>query len=124
MAKNVPFIPVNHLEGHALTVRLTNNVPFPYLLLLASGGHCQFLIVEDLGVYTYLGGTLDDAIGECLDKTARLLGHAYPGGPKIEQLALEGDPQAFQLPKPLKGKHKKINLKPFAKPNQEIKTPT
>jgi N6-L-threonylcarbamoyladenine synthase len=104
MAKNVPFIPVNHLEGHALTVRLTNEVAFPYLLLLVSGGHCQFLIVEDVGVYSQLGGTLDDAIGECLDKTARLLGYAYPGGPKIERLALDGNPEAFLLPKPLKGK--------------------
>jgi len=104
MAKNLPFIPVNHLEGHALTARLTNDVPFPYLLLLVSGGHCQFLIVEDVGVYTYLGGTIDDAIGECLDKTARLLGYAYPGGPRIERLARDGDPQAFLLPKPLKGK--------------------
>lgn len=104
MAKDLPFIPVNHLEAHALTARLTNDVPFPYLLLLVSGGHCQFLIVKDVGMYTYLGGTLDDAIGECLDKTARLLGYAYPGGPKIERLALEGNPQAFLLPKPLKGK--------------------
>lgn len=104
MAKNLPFIPINHLEGHALTARLTNDVPFPYLLLLASGGHCQFLIVEDVGEYTYLGGTLDDAIGECLDKTARLLGHGYPGGPKIERLALEGNSQAFSFPQPLKGK--------------------
>jgi len=104
MAKNLPFIPVNHLEAHALTARLTNEVPFPYLLLLVSGGHCQFLIVEDLGIYTYLGGTLDDAIGECLDKTARLLGYGYPGGPKIERLALEGNPEVFPLPHPLKGK--------------------
>lgn len=104
MAQNIPFIPVNHLEGHALTARLTNEVPFPYLLLLVSGGHCQFLIVEDVGIYTYLGGTLDDAIGECLDKTARLLGYAYPGGPTIERLALLGNPHAFPLPLPLKGK--------------------
>lgn len=104
MAKKLPFIPVNHLEGHALTVRLTNEVPFPYLLLLVSGGHCQFLMVEDVGLYTYLGGTLDDAIGECLDKTARLLGYAYPGGPTIERLALHGDPHSFPLPHPLKGK--------------------
>jgi N6-L-threonylcarbamoyladenine synthase len=103
MAKNIPFIPINHLEAHALTARLTNNVPFPYLLLLASGGHCQFLIVEDVGVYTYLGGTLDDAIGECLDKTARLLGYSYPGGPMIERLAQDGDPATFALPQPLKG---------------------
>ena len=103
LAKNIPFIPVNHLEAHALTVRLTHEVPFPYLLLLVSGGHCQFLSVEDVGVYTYLGGTLDDALGECLDKTARLLGHPYPGGPLIEQVALKGNPEAFSLPQPLKG---------------------
>jgi N6-L-threonylcarbamoyladenine synthase len=104
MAKKVPFIPINHLEGHALTARLTNDVPFPYLLLLVSGGHCQFLIVEGVGNYTYLGGTLDDAIGECLDKTARLLGYGYPGGPIIERFAREGNPKAFLLPQPFKGK--------------------
>ena len=103
LATHIPFIPVNHLEAHALTVRLTHEVHFPYLLLLVSGGHCQFLIVEDVGDYTYLGGTLDDALGECLDKTARLLGHPYPGGPVIEKLALHGNPEAFLLPKPLKG---------------------
>lgn len=103
MAKNIPFIPINHLEAHALTARLTHDVPFPYLLLLASGGHCQFLIAEDVGVYTYLGGTLDDAIGECLDKTARLLGYPYPGGPTIERLAHAGNPEAFSLPHPLIG---------------------
>lgn len=103
LAKNIPFLPVNHLEAHALTARLTNDVPFPYLLLLVSGGHCQFLVVEDVGLYSFLGGTIDDAVGECLDKTARLLGYPYPGGPIIEQLALEGNPQAFKLPQPLKG---------------------
>jgi N6-L-threonylcarbamoyladenine synthase len=103
MAKNLPFIPINHLEAHALTARLTHEVPFPYLLLLVSGGHCQFLIVEDVGNYTYLGGTLDDALGECLDKTARLLGHPYPGGPTIERLALQGNPNAYDFPMPLKG---------------------
>lgn len=103
MAKGIPFLPINHLEGHALTVRLTEEVPFPFLLLLVSGGHCQFLIAEAVGVYTYLGGTLDDALGECLDKTARLLGHAYPGGPIIEKLAREGNPRAFLLPRPLRG---------------------
>jgi N6-L-threonylcarbamoyladenine synthase len=103
MSLNIPFIPVNHLEAHALTPRLTDDVPFPYLLLLASGGHCQFLVVQDVGNYTYLGGTLDDAIGECLDKTARLLGHSYPGGPIIERLALAGNSKAFTLPKPLMG---------------------
>ena len=103
MAKNIPFIPVNHLEAHALTARLTDDVPFPFLLLLVSGGHCQFLIVKDVGEYTHLGGTKDDAIGECLDKTARLLGYGYPGGPLIERLALKGNPKAFVLPHPLKG---------------------
>ncbi len=103
MAKRIPFLPINHLEGHALTVRLTEDVPFPFLLLLVSGGHCQFLIAEDVGKYTQLGGTLDDALGECLDKTARLLGHGYPGGPIIERLAKTGNPRAFALPKPLKG---------------------
>ena len=103
MARNLPFIPVNHLEAHALTARLTHEVPFPYLLLLVSGGHCQFLIVEDVGNYTYLGGTLDDALGECLDKTARLLGYPYPGGPTIERLALQGNSNRFNFPKPLKG---------------------
>jgi N6-L-threonylcarbamoyladenine synthase len=102
MGRNIPFIPINHLEAHALTARLTDDVSFPYLLLLISGGHCQFLIVEDVGNYTYLGGTIDDAIGECLDKTARLLGYNYPGGPIIEQLATKGNPNAFTLPKPLK----------------------
>lgn len=100
-AKKIPFLPINHLEAHALTARLTHEVPFPYLLLLVSGGHCQFLVVEDVGIYSYLGGTIDDAIGECLDKTARLLGYDYPGGPIIEQLAFQGNSQAFNLPKPL-----------------------
>lgn len=103
LAKNLPFIPVNHLEAHALTVRLTNDISFPFLLLLISGGHCQFLIVEDVGRYTYLGGTLDDALGECLDKTARLLGYSSPGGPILEKLALKGKSDSFIFPKPLKG---------------------
>ena len=103
LAKNLPFIPVNHLEAHALTLRLTNDISFPYLLLLISGGHCQFLIVEEVGTYIYLGGTLDDALGECLDKTARLLGYSSPGGPFLERLALKGNPEAFVFPRPLKG---------------------
>lgn len=101
MSKGIPFIPVNHLEAHALTARLTEDISFPYLLLLVSGGHCQFLIVEDVGHYTYLGGTLDDAIGECIDKTARLLGLPYPGGPFIEKSAQHGNPHKFHLPQPL-----------------------
>lgn len=103
MATNRPFLPINHLEAHALTVRLTHAVEFPYLLLLVSGGHCQFLIAEDVGKYMYLGGTLDDALGECLDKTARLLGQPYPGGPFIERMAANGNPHAFAFPHPLKG---------------------
>ncbi len=101
ISKNIPFLPINHLEAHALTARLTENIRFPYLLLLVSGGHCQFLIVEDVGKYTYLGGTLDDAAGECIDKTARLLDLPYPGGPFIENKARNGNPGRFQLPQPL-----------------------
>ncbi len=99
-----PFIAVNHLEGHALTVRLTNNVEFPYLLLLASGGHCQFLIVEGVGKYKKLGGTLDDALGEVFDKTAKMLGLGYPGGPAVETLAKNGNPLAYNFPLPLHGR--------------------
>lgn len=98
------FIAVNHLEGHALTVRLTNSTSFPYLLLLASGGHCQFLMVHGVGSYTLLGGTMDDALGEAYDKTAKLLGLGYPGGPAVEACALEGDPSAYAFPVPLKGR--------------------
>ena len=98
-----PIIAVNHLEGHSLTVRLTNDVAFPYLLLLVSGGHCQILVVYGVGQYELLGETLDDAVGESFDKLAKLLGLGQPGGPKIEQLALKGNPDAFKLPKPLWG---------------------
>jgi N6-L-threonylcarbamoyladenine synthase len=95
-----PLIAVNHLEGHALTARLTENTPYPYLLLLMSGGHCQFLIVHDLGKYTLLGETLDDALGECFDKVAKLLGLGYPGGPLVEKLAQQGTihPTLFPIP--------------------------
>ncbi len=96
-----PFIAVNHLEAHALSVRLTEQVAFPYLLLLASGGHCQLIHVKALGVYQVLGGTLDDAAGETFDKVARLLGLPYPGGPEVERCALEGDENRFQFPRPL-----------------------
>ncbi len=99
-----PFIAVNHLEGHALTVRLTSDIGFPYLLLLASGGHCQFLVVEGVGKYKKLGGTLDDALGEVFDKTAKMLGLGYPGGPAVEQLAKKGDPSAYSFPLPLRGR--------------------
>lgn len=97
----LPLVGVNHLEGHALTPRLTDGVSYPYLLLLASGGHCQLIAVEDLGVYHRLGGTIDDAPGEAFDKTARLLGLGFPGGPHIEQSANAGRSGRFVFPRPL-----------------------
>src|SRR5204863_4489708 len=103
-AANKPFIGVNHLEAHALTARLTDNVAFPYLLLLASGGHCQLLSCTGVGSYVCLGTTLDDAAGEAFDKAAKLIGLGYPGGPAIERAARAGDPQRFALPRPLKGR--------------------
>ncbi|MCA9267755.1 MAG: tRNA (adenosine(37)-N6)-threonylcarbamoyltransferase complex transferase subunit TsaD [Rhodobacteraceae bacterium] len=99
-----PFIAVNHLEGHALTARLTDNVAFPYLLLLVSGGHCQLLAVEGVGRYRRLGTTVDDAAGEAFDKVAKMLGLGYPGGPAIENAAKRGDAKRFDLPRPMKGK--------------------
>ena len=96
-----PLIAVNHLEGHALTARLTDDIPFPYLLLLVSGGHSQFVAVEDVGRYHRLGSTIDDALGEAFDKAAKLLGLPYPGGPAVEQAAKTGDPKRFALPRPL-----------------------
>jgi len=99
-----PFIAVNHLEGHALTARLTHDLPFPYLLLLASGGHCQVLLVEGVGLYRRLGTTIDDAAGEAFDKVAKMLDLPYPGGPAVERLARQGDPQRFNLPRPMKGR--------------------
>ena len=103
LAAGKPFIAVNHLEGHALSARLIADVAFPYLLLLISGGHCQLLAVEGIGRYTRLGTTIDDAVGEAFDKGAKLLGLDYPGGPAIERLAGTGDPERFQLPRPLTG---------------------
>ena len=102
--RGLPFIAVNHLEAHALTVRLTNDVDFPYLLLLASGGHCQLLLVRGVGDYKLLGRTIDDAVGECFDKSAKMLGLGYPGGPLIEKAAREGNPKAFALPRPMLGR--------------------
>ncbi len=99
----LPFLAVNHLEGHALTPRLTDNIQFPYLLLLVSGGHTQILIVEGVGHYTRLGSTLDDAVGEAFDKVAKLLGLGYPGGPQVEARAKLGDATHFTLPRPLQG---------------------
>jgi N6-L-threonylcarbamoyladenine synthase len=102
-ARNTPFVAVNHLEGHALTARLTDNVAFPYLLLLISGGHCQLLEVAGVGAYRRIGTTIDDAVGEAFDKTAKLLGLGFPGGPAVETAAAQGDPKAFALPRPLAG---------------------
>ena len=104
LTRDLPFLAVNHLEAHALTVRLTDDVAFPYLLLLVSGGHCQLLIVEGVGAYRRLGTTVDDAVGEAFDKTAKLLGLGYPGGPAVEKAALHGDPSRFKLPRPMKGR--------------------
>jgi N6-L-threonylcarbamoyladenine synthase len=99
-----PLIAVNHLEGHALTPRLTDGIGFPYLLLLASGGHTQLVAVRGVGDYVRLGTTVDDAIGEAFDKVAKLLGLAYPGGPEVEREAARGDPERFDLPRPMLGR--------------------
>ena len=104
LAQSLPFLAVNHLEGHALTPRLLGPCPFPYLLLLISGGHTQFQLVRGVGDYTRLGTTIDDALGEAFDKTAKLLGLGYPGGPQVEALAKTGDSRRFDLPRPLKGR--------------------
>ncbi len=104
MAADKPLMAINHLEGHALSPRLADpDLEFPYLLLLVSGGHCQILAVEGVGSYRRLATTIDDALGEAFDKTAKILGLGYPGGPAVERLALEGDPIAVPLPRPLKG---------------------
>jgi N6-L-threonylcarbamoyladenine synthase len=100
-ATGTPLIGVNHLAGHALTPRLTDGLQFPYLILLVSGGHCQFLLVEGADRFTRLGGTIDDAPGEAFDKVAKLLGLGQPGGPLVEAAAREGDPARFNLPRPL-----------------------
>jgi N6-L-threonylcarbamoyladenine synthase len=99
-----PLIAVNHLEAHALTVRLTDDTPFPYCLFLASGGHTQIVAICGVGQYERLGSTMDDAIGEAFDKTAKLLGLGYPGGPQVEKEAASGNPQRFSLPRPMLGK--------------------
>ncbi len=103
LAHDLPLIAVNHLEGHALSVRLTEDAPYPYLLLLASGGHCQLLSVEGVGRCHRLGSTIDDAAGEAFDKIAASLGLPYPGGPSLEHLATGGDPKRFALPRMLAG---------------------
>ncbi|TMV67702.1 tRNA (adenosine(37)-N6)-threonylcarbamoyltransferase complex transferase subunit TsaD [Thioclava sp. BHET1] len=100
-AVGLPLVGVNHLAGHALTPRLTDGLPFPYLMLLVSGGHCQFLLVEGQDDFTRLGGTIDDAPGEAFDKTAKLLALPQPGGPAVEAEARAGNPKRFALPRPL-----------------------
>lgn len=99
-----PLFGINHLEGHALTCRMTDGLEFPYLLLLVSGGHTQLVTVEGVGRYRRLGTTIDDALGEAFDKTAKLLGLGYPGGPAVETAARAGDPARFAFPRPLSGR--------------------
>ncbi|WP_290848524.1 tRNA (adenosine(37)-N6)-threonylcarbamoyltransferase complex transferase subunit TsaD [Henriciella sp.] len=101
LASGKPFLPMNHLEGHALSPRLAEDCAFPYLLLLVSGGHCQFIEVRGLGQYRRLGTTIDDAAGEAFDKLAKLLGLGFPGGPAVERTAAGGDPKRYKLPRPL-----------------------
>jgi N6-L-threonylcarbamoyladenine synthase len=101
---NKPLIAVNHLEGHALTARLTSDVSFPYLLMLVSGGHSQILAVEGIGKYKRLGTTIDDAVGEAFDKVAKMTGLGYPGGPQVEQYALKGNSKRFDFPRSMKGR--------------------
>ena len=104
LAHDLPFVAVNHLEGHALTAGLSDGLSPPYLLLLISGGHTQILQVNAVGDYQLLGSTIDDAIGEAFDKVAKLLGLGYPGGPFVEAYAKQGDPTRFKLPRPMKGR--------------------
>lgn len=102
---SVPYLGINHLEGHALTARLTDTIAFPYLLLLVSGGHSQILRVDGLGEYKRLASTIDDAVGETFDKTAKLLDLGFPGGPMVEKAATNGDPKRFRFTKPLRGQN-------------------
>src|SRR6185503_12169475 len=104
VAAEKPLIAVNHLEAHALSARLSAGTAFPFLLLLISGGHCQLMAAEGVGRYRLFGATSDDAVGEAFDKTAKLLGLPYPGGPQIEALAKQGNPRRFPLPRPLLGR--------------------
>ncbi|MEC9292557.1 MAG: tRNA (adenosine(37)-N6)-threonylcarbamoyltransferase complex transferase subunit TsaD [Pseudomonadota bacterium] len=97
----VPFSGINHIEGHVLTVGLTDERQPPYLVLLVSGGHCQFVSVKGIGEYELIGKTVDDSVGECFDKVAQMLNLPYPGGPEIEKLAMNGNPEAYELPKPM-----------------------
>jgi len=104
LAAGKPLVAVNHLEAHAFSARLSEGVAFPFLLLLASGGHCQLLAVEGVGRFKLYGTTIDDAAGEAFDKTAKLLGLPYPGGPRIEALAKEGNARRYDLPRPMRGR--------------------
>ncbi|NKB55304.1 MAG: tRNA (adenosine(37)-N6)-threonylcarbamoyltransferase complex transferase subunit TsaD [Alphaproteobacteria bacterium] len=104
LVHKLPLIAVNHLEGHALTARLTDDIDFPYLLLLVSGGHCQLLSITGPGAYTRYGSTLDDAVGEAFDKTAKVLGLPYPGGPAVESAARLGNAGRFAFPRPMRGR--------------------
>jgi N6-L-threonylcarbamoyladenine synthase len=106
LALDKPFLAINHLEAHALTARLDAGIDFPYLLLLVSGGHTQILEVCGVGQYRLLGGSLDDAVGEAFDKVAKLLGLGYPGGPEVERMAVDGNPQRFAFPRPMLGREK------------------
>ncbi len=104
LTRNLPFVAVNHMEGHALTPRMTDGIDFPYLALLVSGGHCLLTAVAGPGEFRRYGGTVDDAVGEAFDKTAKLLGLGYPGGPALEAMARDGDPAAYDLPRPMRGR--------------------
>jgi N6-L-threonylcarbamoyladenine synthase len=104
LARGLPLVAINHLEGHAVSARLAAEAPYPFLLLLVSGGHCQLLGVEGVGRFTRYGATLDDAAGEAFDKTAKVLGLGYPGGPALERLAAAGDPGRYVLPAALVGR--------------------
>jgi len=101
LGSGVPLVPVNHLEGHALTPRLTDGLAYPYLMLLVSGGHCLFLLVRGPGRHERIGTTIDDAPGEAFDKVAKMLALGIPGGPRVEAMAKTGDPKRFRLPRPL-----------------------
>ncbi len=104
LARDLPLVAVNHLEGHAVSARLGADLPYPFLLLLVSGGHCQLLSVDGIGACRRLGSTIDDAAGEAFDKIAKAMGLPYPGGPALETLAVGGDPAAFELPRMLLGR--------------------
>ena len=115
-----PLFAVNHLEGHALSARLEGNVAFPYLMLLVSGGHTQIVLVRGPGRYERWASTIDDALGEAFDKTAKLLGLPYPGGPEVEKLAREGNAGRFDFPRPLKGRQRLLRPIELAEGTPEV----